>query len=47
MYDHDHTTGAFRGWLCGHCNSAIGMCKDNAALMRKLIAYVENGGPDA
>jgi len=22
--DHDHTTGAFRGWLCFSCNSTLG-----------------------
>jgi hypothetical protein len=26
--DHDHTTGAFRGWLCKRCNSAIGLLGD-------------------
>ena len=26
--DHDHITGAFRGWLCKRCNSAIGLLGD-------------------
>ena len=39
--DHDHATGEFRGWLCNHCNRAIGMFRDSVILMRKAIAYLE------
>lgn len=27
--DHCHTTGAFRGWLCGCCNTAFGRLGDS------------------
>jgi hypothetical protein len=27
--DHDHTTGEFRGWLCGNCNTSIGKLRDD------------------
>jgi hypothetical protein len=23
-WDHDHSTGAFRGWLCNRCNVGLG-----------------------
>lgn len=42
--DHDHTTGAIRGFLCSHCNRALGLMDDDPALLRKLAEYVEDGG---
>lgn len=37
--DHDHATGAFRGWLCRGCNHALGNAHDDPALLRKLADY--------
>ena len=39
--DHDHQTGAFRGWLCRQCNLAIGNMMDNPALLRSAADYLE------
>lgn len=40
-FDHDHSTGAHRGWLCGSCNWGIGHFKDDPARMRAAAKYVE------
>jgi hypothetical protein len=40
--DHDHSTGAVRGLLCGACNKAIGLLKDNPQLARSIASYLEN-----
>jgi hypothetical protein len=39
--DHDHTTGAFRGWLCKLCNLGLGKLGDDVAGVRRAIAYLE------
>jgi hypothetical protein len=44
VFDHDHKTGKFRGWLCHWCNRALGMVKDDVVLLRKMVAYLEQGG---
>ena len=38
--DHDHDTGAFRGWLCSNCNTGIGRLGDTAESIRKVLAYL-------
>ena len=40
-FDHHHETGAFRGWLCWGCNTALGKFGDNLDGLRKAIAYLE------
>jgi hypothetical protein len=40
-FDHCHATGAFRGWLCDRCNVALGMVRDDPAVLRRLAAYLE------
>jgi len=40
-FDHCHTTGKFRGWLCERCNSVLGYVKDNSELLRSLATYLD------
>ena len=39
--DHDHQTDEFRGWLCSTCNRGLGHLGDNAAGLRRALAYLE------
>jgi hypothetical protein len=39
--DHCHLTGKPRGLLCLRCNVALGHFKDDIAVLRKAIAYLE------
>lgn len=38
--DHCHTTGKVRGLLCGSCNSAIGLLKENTKTIENAIKYL-------
>lgn len=42
--DHDHATGAVRGILCGRCNTAAGLLREDPASFHRLLAYLSNGG---
>jgi hypothetical protein len=42
--DHCHSTRRVRGLLCQNCNAAIGMLKDDAALLFRAIEYLSGGG---
>lgn len=43
-FDHDHTTGATRGWLCGNCNRAIGLLQDSPSVLAAAKSYLETKG---
>jgi len=38
--DHDHQTGAFRGWLCSGCNRGLGMLGDTLDAVERIRAYL-------
>lgn len=40
-FDHCHSTGLFRGWLCDRCNKTLGIVKDSPELLRSLADYLE------
>ncbi|WP_407674816.1 endonuclease domain-containing protein [Nonomuraea fuscirosea] len=50
--DHDHECcpGAnscgrcIRGILCGNCNKALGLMRDNAKILLRAAEYLKNGG---
>jgi len=39
-FDHCHTTGKFRGWLCGQCNTGLGSAKDDVVILQRMINYL-------
>ena len=38
--DHDHNTGFVRGLLCGKCNRALGLLKDNENIIKNAIKWL-------
>lgn len=38
--DHNHTTGKIRDLLCGRCNSAIGMIREDVETLEKIKKYL-------
>ena len=45
QFDHCHTSGNFRGWLCQHCNLALGHVRDAEWRLFALIAYLKKNEP--
>ena len=42
--DHDHESGAIRGFLCIDCNHGIGKLKDSPDLLLRAAVYLREGG---
>jgi hypothetical protein len=43
-WDHDHSTGRFRGTLCNTCNLGLGSFHDNPTHLRAAALYLERLG---
>lgn len=41
VFDHEHKSGRFRGWICDRCNKVLGLCYDDSTLLRKLGSYLD------
>lgn len=39
--DHNHDTGEVRQLLCHNCNSALGLLKEDVAIVNSLLAYIK------
>lgn len=48
VFDHCHSKGVFRGWICDQCNKVLGLVYDNPETLRMMISYLEkhNGKAD-
>ena len=44
VFDHCHSTGKFRGWLCDRCNKVLGLLYDDESLLLKMRDYLVRGG---
>jgi hypothetical protein len=44
--DHDHETGAFRGWLCTKCNTGLGMLGDSLDKVLRIVDYLRRNTLD-
>lgn len=44
LIDHDHETGAVRGLLCSHCNTALGYMEDDPHILVAAAKYVMDSG---
>ncbi len=40
VWDHDHATGAQRGWLCRSCNMHLGALGDSVEALDRARAYL-------
>jgi hypothetical protein len=41
VLDHCHDSETFRGWLCHHCNTALGAFRDSLDRVKNAVIYLE------
>lgn len=41
VVDHNHKTKAIRGLICTNCNSLLGHCRDNIAVLKRAVLYLK------
>ena len=44
--DHCHRTDRFRGWICAHCNTMLGLAGESRAGLEAGIRYLVRSDPD-
>ena len=42
VLDHNHKTGAVRGWLCESCNTGIGRFDDDPDIVKRALDWLQN-----
>jgi hypothetical protein len=47
VLDHDHHTGAFRGYICRDCNMGLGKLGDNLDGLLRAVEYLKGEPRDA
>jgi hypothetical protein len=45
VLDHCHNKGSFRGYICRHCNSGIGLLGDSIQDLENAIKYLKKHQP--
>jgi len=40
VFDHDHVTGKFRGWICDSCNRGLSNLGDDVAGVINALNYL-------
>ena len=44
--DHCHRTDRFRGWICSHCNTMLGLAGESKVGLENGINYLVRSNPD-
>lgn len=45
VWDHDHSTGDGRGYICPICNTMLGFARDRPEVLRAAADYLEKNAP--
>jgi hypothetical protein len=44
VVDHSHQTGKVRALLCSHCNTLLGMAREDPSILKAAISFLETHG---